>query len=72
MRLILPYLPIVAVAAFTFGPHQLSDWMWRPQFIQACVAGAGGRMDDPILRACNTAWDRRVEVASNGWRPTTP
>lgn len=39
----------------------------RTLWVQYCVIGAGGRMDDATLNACNAAYWKRMEVAKRGW-----
>ena len=66
---IMTAIPIAAVMGFAFGPHELSDWFWRPLFVQVCTSGAGGRTDDAVLQRCNDAYWQRVSAQERGWRP---
>lgn len=67
--LVLGALVFSPIFAFLCGPHQLSDWLWRPLFVQGCVgANWNGPEADAWLHVCNEAYWKRVTLAANGWR----
>jgi len=59
---------VVLYGVFIGFPHKFTDWYWRPQFVQGCVLGAGGALNDAVLQYCNDAYYKQVAVQERGWR----